>query len=99
MQIHRAAETLGYDPQTLTSSQEELIVESLKNPEINIFIAAAHLVQLRDIDFPCVGADQLTEEQISVIATRFNQGPDLPLESIQQNLSYGQAVLRRWDQL
>jgi len=98
-QIRRAAETLGYDPQTLTSDQEDLIVESLKDPETNIFIAAAHLAQLRDIDFPGVGADQMTEAQISVIATRFNRGPDLPLESIRQNLSYGQAILNRWDQL
>ncbi|HEY2290787.1 MAG TPA: hypothetical protein VGM86_08815, partial [Thermoanaerobaculia bacterium] len=95
MQIRRAAETLGYNPADLTSGQEDLIIASLEDAQTNIFIAAAHLAQLRDIDFPGVGAAQLTDDQIAVVATRFNRGPDLSLERIRQNLSYGRAILRR----
>lgn len=98
-QIRRAAETLGYDPETLTERQEELIIESLRDPQTNIFIAAAHLAELRDIDFPGVSAASMTEEQIRITATRFNRGPGLSLEEIQADLSYGQAVTRRTQEL
>jgi soluble lytic murein transglycosylase-like protein len=59
VQVRRAAEALGYDPSNdLSPSQRRMLIESLKDPTQNIFIAAKHLADLRDKDFKGVrGAD------------------------------------------
>lgn len=99
MQVRRAAETLGYDPSNLTGTQRDEIINSLKDPRQNIFLAAAHLAQLRDIDFPGQGASELSTEEIRATATRFNRGPDLSLEQIRQNTSYGDVIINRRERL
>ena len=53
------------------------------------------LSNLRDIDFKGKTADQLTNEEIKVIATRYNRGAGLSLTQIKKNLSYGQAIVKR----
>ena len=40
-----------------------------------------------------VVGEELTEDEIRVIATRYNRGPDLSLEEIMQNTSYGNQIL------
>ncbi len=99
MQVRRAAETLGYDPNNLTGSQRGDVLESLRDPRQNIFLAAAHLAQLRDIDFPGQGASELSTEEIRATATRFNRGPDLSLDQIRQNTSYGDVIIDRRERL
>ena len=79
MQVRRAAETLGYEPEKLTSDQESMIIESLKDPRQNIFIAAKHLAELRDIDFIGRTASNMTKENIKVTATRYNRAPGAKL--------------------
>jgi hypothetical protein len=96
LQVRRAAQALGYDSGHLTGSQQRSIIAALESPQTNIFIAAKHLSELRDLDFRGVSGDRLTQTQIEVIATRFNRGPDLSLEQILANLDYGQDVLKRW---
>jgi len=98
-QIKRAAESLGYDLNNLTSEQRESIKSSLKNPVQNIYIAAKHLSDLRNVDFSGKGASSLTIEDIRIIATRFNRGPNLSLEQIKKNTSYGNSVVNRIDKL
>jgi hypothetical protein len=95
-QIRRAAETMGYDPARMSQAQEDAIVASLEDPRQNIFIAASHLADLRDIDFPTARGGAMTLEQMRVVATRFNRGPDLSLAQIQTDMSYGQRVLDRF---
>ena len=100
IQVRRAAESLGYDmSQYLSPSQRRMVIASLEQPQENIFIAAKHLSDLRDVDCKGISASNLTESQIEEIATRYNRGPDLSLAKIQQNMSYGQAITKRWDVL
>jgi WXG100 family type VII secretion target len=99
IQIRRAAEVLGYDPTHLTEAQEDMIVASLKDPRQNIFISAAHLAQLRDIDFAGKGAADMTADDIIITAARYNRGPDLTLDQIRENTSYGDFIDQRTDEL
>jgi len=99
MQVRRAAETLNYDPANLTNEQREQIINSLKSPIQNLFIAAKHLSDLRDIDYSGMSAEDLGEEEIKVIATRYNRGPDLSLEKIMENLSYGNSLFAHKDEI
>lgn len=94
IQVRRAAETLGYDPSNLTDFQRNEIISSLKNPIENIYIAAMHLSDLRDVDFLGKTAGQLSDDDIKVIASRYNRGPHLSIEKIKENLSYGNSLFR-----
>jgi hypothetical protein len=99
MQVRRAAETMGYDPKALTGDQKSSIIDTLKDPKANIFLAAAHLRDLKKIDFPDKTAADMTLEDIKVTATRYNRGPDLSLDKIKQNMSYGEYILKKADDL
>jgi hypothetical protein len=97
LQFRRAASSLGYDGRReLSERQRAYILNSLENPQINIFIAAKHLSDLRNVDFAGVPRDRLTLAQIEVIASRYNRGPDLPRDQIEKNLLYGKAISKRW---
>jgi hypothetical protein len=94
-QVRRGAEALGYEPDKLTDEQREQIVDSLKDPRQNIFIAAKHLSDLRDIEFPGVGSDEMTLEEMMVIAGRFNVGPDEKFGDIGTYVKgYGQKAVK-----
>jgi len=94
IQLRRAAETFGRDPKTLSESDYEMLIEALKDPVSNIQIAAAHLADIRNLLFPGKSAADLTDEEIKIIATAYNRGPNHSLEELRQNTSYGQAVLK-----
>jgi hypothetical protein len=95
IQVRRASQTLGYQPGNLDSTQEQIIIDSLKDPRQNIFIAAAHLAELRDIDFKGKNADQMGPDEIKLTATRYNWGPDLSLEDIKKDTSYGDTIINK----
>ena len=97
LQIRRAAQTLNY--KTLGGGEKAAIIASLTDSQTSIFIAAKHLADLRDIDFKGTRSSKLTKDQIEVIATRYNAGPDLPLIKIRIRSSYGAVIIRRWDHL
>lgn len=99
MQVRRAATELGYDPETMTDAQRDAVLNSLKDPQQAIFIAARHLATLRDVDFAGRSAGDLGAEEIAVIAKRYNIGPDIPLAQVRLNLDYGIAILRRGQRL
>lgn len=99
MQVRRAAETLGYEPERLTPEQNAAIRASLVDHRQSVFVAAGHLAELRDIDFPGRDAASMTQDEVKVTATRFNRGPDLTLAQIRANTSYGDTILRRWREL
>ena len=87
-----STEELGYDVKNMSSDERSALIASLKNPIQNIYIAAKHLSTLRKIDFASKPTTQLTADDIKVIATRYNRGPDLSLEQIKKNLSYGNSL-------
>jgi len=95
LQVRRAGEELGYDPATMTKAQMNAVVESLQDPQQAIFLAAKHLARLRDIDYKGKGAASLTVDEIIVIGTRYNQGPDKSLSEIMLNKDYGIAIMKR----
>ncbi|MEJ2765234.1 SpvB/TcaC N-terminal domain-containing protein [Photobacterium sp. MCCC 1A19761] len=99
IQVRRAAATLGYDPTRLSDSQRSAIIATLNDPAQAIFLAAAHLSDLLNVDFSGTTASQLTNDQIRVIGARYNQGPERSLSSVRQDLSYGNTIVRRWSQV
>ena len=54
----------------------------LKDPIQSIYVSAAHLNDLRNIDYLGKSADNLTDDEIKIIASRYNLGPDLKLNQI-----------------
>jgi hypothetical protein len=54
-----------------------------------------HISDLRDIDFKDKGASELTEDDVKVIGTRYNRGPNLGIDKIKNNMSYGEFIVSR----
>ncbi|MBM9624753.1 hypothetical protein [Streptomyces zhihengii] len=76
IQIRRAAEVLGYDPETLTDTQRAVVVDAVKAPATNIFIASEYLAQLKaESGFADVPPEKMTREQMQELAARYNGGP------------------------
>ena len=98
MQIRVAAQELGYpNPNDLSPEQESEIIEKLRDPKTNIDIVAKHLDSLRNHDDFSGDPNQLTDEQIAVIATRYNRGTGPTLEDIQEDPDYGNLIIRLRD--
>jgi hypothetical protein len=98
MQLRVAMETLGYE-NTQTLSVGNSVIESLKDPVEAFYIVAKHLSSLKDVDFKGKKGSELTDEEIKVVGTRYNRGAGLSLEAIKKNLSYGQAIMKRKEEL
>ncbi len=99
IQVRTAAETLGYDPNNLSGAEKDLIIEALKDPVVSIAIAAQHISDLSEIDYPGIDAANLTDDQIRDIATRYNRGSSISLQEVQNNSQYGDAVLSNAGQI
>lgn len=89
IQVRRAAETLGYDTKIMSPSEKNALISSLKNPIQNIYISAMHLSDLMKLDFANKPTVQLTMDDIKIISSRYNRGPQHSLHSIKKNLDYG----------
>jgi hypothetical protein len=77
VQVRRAAESLGYDPEKLSEEQRNEIVASLKNPKENIFIAAQHISDLKkSSSFALTDPAAMTAQQGEELAARYNGGPN-----------------------
>lgn len=92
IQIRRAAESLGYN-EPLTEEQRNQIYDSLMDSKQSIFICAKHLSDLRDVDFKGIKAKDLTEEDVKVIGSRYNIGPDPEKKAIVTQ--YGEQITSR----
>lgn len=92
IQVRRAWESLGFEEAQVSSTLKREIISSLKDPVENIYISAKHISDLRDMQYPDKSATELTEDELKVIATRYNRGPDLSLEAIMSNTSYGNRI-------
>jgi len=92
IQIRRAAESVGLPLDTLDDESRLKILSCLEDEDANLGIVARHLAALRDVDF--AGVNLLGDEQIRVIATRYNRGPEAPLSSIKSHSSYGDLIIK-----
>ena len=87
---------LGYEE---TTNKKDKIIKSLKDPIQNIYLATCHLNQLRNIDFEGKTADELTEDEIKIIASRYNIGPDPTYEAMLGSTEYGTRILNNKDDI
>ena len=62
----------------------------LKDPIQNIYVSAAHLNYLRNIDYKDKKANELSDDEIKIIASRYNIGPQYEKEAI--TTSYGEEI-------
>jgi hypothetical protein len=99
IQLRTAAQTLGLDVANMSSSELTHLATSLEKDAYNLTVVAKHLRQLLEHDFPGGDGRTLTPEQIKVVGARYNRGMGLSLEQIRKNLSYGEALLKRWDRM
>ena len=90
IQVRRALEMLDYNS---SSKQKNNVIDMLKDPIQNIYLAARHLDVLRNVDFYGLSANELDDEAIQIIASRYNIGPDKPLEDA-KNWGYGKSILK-----
>ncbi|MFD9223531.1 hypothetical protein ACFWDI_26835 [Streptomyces sp. NPDC060064] len=96
IQVRRAAEVLGYDPHNLTDTQRSVIVDAVKDPAKNIFIASEYLAQLKaESGFADVPPEQMTRAQMQELAARYNGGPYYASDDAQ---AYGRGFDNRLDQ-
>ncbi|WP_437028965.1 hypothetical protein [Streptomyces sp. enrichment culture] len=93
IQVRRAAEVLGYDPHHLTDMQRDVVVNAIKDPAKNIFIASEYLAQLKaESGFADVPPEQMTRAQMQELAARYNGGPYYEDPNAQ---AYGQGFDRK----
>ncbi|WP_372350383.1 hypothetical protein [Streptomyces sp. KL116D] len=96
IQVRRAAEVLGYDPENLTDMQREQVVAATKDPGTNIFIASEYLAQLKaESGFADVPPEKMTREQMQELAARYNGGPYYEDPNAQ---AYGRGFDKKVDQ-
>lgn len=94
IQLRRAAETLGFDSNSLSSEKFEELGRCLESNEgFNIDIVSQHLAQLKRLDFPDTGVNEDTI--IRITGTRYNRGPNLSRAEIERNTAYGDFILGR----
>ena len=100
IQVRNAVATLGYNPTTVDPKVKADIVDTLIHDNaFAIFTTAKLLGDLRTRYFPSKGADDLSTEELEVVAARYNRGTRQSPEEILQTLSYGLAIIKRKDQL
>ncbi|MCX4588164.1 transglycosylase SLT domain-containing protein [Streptomyces sp. NBC_01481] len=86
IQVRRAAEVLGYDPHNLTDMQRSAVVDAIRDPAKNIFIASEYLAQIKaESGFADVPPEQMTRAQMQELAARYNGGPCAPPVSSQSD--------------
>lgn len=107
IQIRAAAETLGIDPTTLTTSQQLQISRCLQSDDFNIKIVALHLRNLIKYDYPGADAIILSDEQLILVGARYNRGVERskddfinaifmdPAAKERDYISYGLAIIKR----
>jgi RHS repeat-associated protein len=75
MQVDTAADLLGYDSGNLSSFQKGKVIESLKDPAQNIFLAARYLSVARDQIAGMRSGNQLTSADVKNLGAFYNGGP------------------------
>ncbi|MEQ9843136.1 hypothetical protein [Pectobacterium brasiliense] len=110
IQLRAAAETLGIDPETLTSTQQLQLANCLLDDDFNISIVARHLKDLIVYDNPNITDTlNITDEQLILAASRYNRGIERKKEDFIKSInaeiggpmrdysSYGRVIIKRRD--
>ena len=92
MQVRRIAEVLRVDINELSEKEKRKLLTLAENKQAQIFLAAQHLSDLRNVDFPGKPGEELTLEDLKVIASRYNIGPDHSYEIALTN-EYGERIV------
>ncbi|MEQ9887518.1 hypothetical protein [Pectobacterium zantedeschiae] len=108
IQLRAAAETLGIDPETLTSTQQLQLANCLLDDDFNIRIVAGHLRDLIIYDNPgIIDTLNITDEQLILAASRYNRGIERRKEDFIASInaevgspmrdysSYGRVIIKR----
>lgn len=95
IQIRAAAETLGLDPATLGPEKQIQLAHCLEQDVYSVNMAARHLRMLADHDH----FEKIGEDEVKIIAARYNQGTTRTIEQIRKDLSYGNLIVRNWHSL
>lgn len=96
LQPRRALAALGYDPAKVDQSLRIDVIESLiHNPPFAIFVTAKHLSDLRDLFFPAHGADEFGDDDLVLLGSRYDYGPDASDETVRKDLSYSRHIVGR----
>jgi len=95
MQLQTAAKTLGLNLKHMSSSDIRTLTHCLEKDVYNINLVAEHLRQLADFDKLLVTVKM---EDIKIIGARYNRGMTPTLDEIKQNTSYGDFIVRHWQQ-
>jgi len=111
IQIRAAAETLGIEPSTLSTTQQLQLGLCLLDDDFNINIVAKHLKDLILYDNPGIkDTENLTEEEFIIAAARYNRGilrqrgdfvraieevNAVPEAPVKEWISYGLDILKR----
>lgn len=112
IQLRAAAETLGINPETLTTTQQLQLANCLLDDDFNIEIVARHLKALILFDYPNqTNTYQLTDEQLILAGSRYNRGVERKKEDFVKSISspigspdrdytsYGRSILRKKDSI
>lgn len=95
VQVRRAAEVLGYDPGNLAGEQRRAVVEAVREPRQNIFVAAAYLAHEKAAsEYADVPSERMTRAQMQDLAARYNGGPYYRVEAAQ---AYSRAFAENID--
>jgi hypothetical protein len=96
LQPRRALAALGYDPSAVDPMIRVDVVDALiRDPAFAIFVAAAHLGELRDRFFPDARAEDIDGDALVMLGARYNHGPDVSEEAVRKDLSYGSRIAGR----
>ncbi|EJF29702.1 hypothetical protein A936_17713 [Enterobacter sp. Ag1] len=82
MQLRTAAQTMGLDADTMSTSELRSLSQCLEKDTYNINLAAMHLRQLADYDrLP----SRLSMNDVKIIGARYNRGTSPSLENIKKD--------------
>lgn len=111
IQLLRAAETMGINLDNLDYGHQIQLCKCLETDVFNLDIVAKHLSGLIKYDFPNVDTENLTDEEIVVVGSRYNRGTDRKLEDFINSLKatpgsetrkyteYGRTILRHRERI
>ena len=89
-----------YDYENLSYDQRQEIINDCKDPVRNIYLSAAHLRALKEIDYKDVPVNKLKKKMIKNIAIRYQRGPDLSLEKIEEDTThYGRDMYKHMKEI
>lgn len=99
IQLLAAAKTLGLNADDLSDKELRQLANCLQSDVYNIEVCARHLRELIDHDGLQKSPPNLTMDQVRIAGARYNRGTGPSLQSVKQNTSYGDFIVRSWSSL